>query len=114
MDFGVSEMEIMERFSKLLLGEDMSGCGNGVSTALAISNAITNLCGMSIICLSMEKALLGSKKIYIKKKQRQQKMVTLNNRLLFFCLGPTWTQILLASSTSDNRIYIYKKNLCSY
>ncbi|KAM6550812.1 hypothetical protein CsatB_000620 [Cannabis sativa] len=41
----VSEIEMMkERFSKLLLGEDMSGCGNGVSTALAISNAITNLC----------------------------------------------------------------------
>ncbi|KAK4775942.1 hypothetical protein SAY87_023903 [Trapa incisa] len=41
----VSEMEMMkERLSKLLLGEDMSGCGNGVSTALAISNAITNLC----------------------------------------------------------------------
>lgn len=38
-----------ERFSKLLLGEDMSGCGNGVSTALAISNAITNLCG--ILCI---------------------------------------------------------------
>lgn len=36
-----------ERFSKLLLGEDMSGSGNGVCTALAISNAITNLCGMS-------------------------------------------------------------------
>jgi len=35
-----------ERFAKLLLGEDMSGCGNGVTTALAISNAITNLCGM--------------------------------------------------------------------
>ncbi|RWW81366.1 hypothetical protein BHE74_00010258 [Ensete ventricosum] len=34
-----------ERFSKLLLGEDMSGCGKGVCTALAISNAITNLCG---------------------------------------------------------------------
>lgn len=34
-----------ERFAKLLLGEDMSGCGKGVSTALAISNAITNLCG---------------------------------------------------------------------
>ncbi|KAJ8476686.1 hypothetical protein OPV22_020413 [Ensete ventricosum] len=33
-----------ERFSKLLLGEDMSGCGKGVCTALAISNAITNLC----------------------------------------------------------------------
>ncbi|KAA8516359.1 hypothetical protein F0562_016652 [Nyssa sinensis] len=39
------EVEMMkERFSKLLLGEDMSGCGNGVCTALAISNAITNLC----------------------------------------------------------------------
>lgn len=37
-----------ERFSKLLLGEDMSGSGNGVSTALAISNAITNLCGMCL------------------------------------------------------------------
>jgi len=34
-----------ERFAKLLLGEDMSGCGNGVPTALAISNSITNLCG---------------------------------------------------------------------
>ncbi|CAN0878692.1 Rop guanine nucleotide exchange factor 7 [Linum grandiflorum] len=41
----ISEMEMMkERFSKLLLGEDMSGCGNGVCTALAVSNAITNLC----------------------------------------------------------------------
>ncbi|KAE9618114.1 putative PRONE domain, WD40/YVTN repeat-like-containing domain-containing protein [Lupinus albus] len=41
----VSEVEMMkERFAKLLLGEDMSGCGNGVPTALAISNAITNLC----------------------------------------------------------------------
>ncbi|KAL0316355.1 UNVERIFIED_CONTAM: Rop guanine nucleotide exchange factor 7 [Sesamum radiatum] len=41
----LSESEMMkERFSKLLLGEDMSGCGNGVCTALAISNAITNLC----------------------------------------------------------------------
>lgn len=41
------EIEMMkERFAKLLLGEDMSGCGNGVCTALAISNAITNLCGM--------------------------------------------------------------------
>ncbi|KAK3028595.1 hypothetical protein RJ639_039938 [Escallonia herrerae] len=40
----VPEMELMkERFSKLLLGEDMSGSGKGVCTALAISNAITNL-----------------------------------------------------------------------
>ncbi|XP_057772941.1 rop guanine nucleotide exchange factor 1-like [Salvia miltiorrhiza] len=40
----LSEAELMkERFAKLLLGEDMSGGGKGVSTALAISNAITNL-----------------------------------------------------------------------
>ncbi|KAH6762722.1 ROP guanine nucleotide exchange factor 5 [Perilla frutescens var. hirtella] len=40
-----SEMEMMkERFAKLLLGEDMSGNGKGVCPALAISNAITNLC----------------------------------------------------------------------
>ncbi|KAH7682460.1 PRONE domain-containing protein [Dioscorea alata] len=39
-----SEMELMkERFAKLLLGEDMSGGGKGVSSALALSNAITNL-----------------------------------------------------------------------
>ncbi|KAJ0986046.1 hypothetical protein J5N97_004402 [Dioscorea zingiberensis] len=37
-------MEMMkERFAKLLLGEDMSGSGKGVSSALALSNAITNL-----------------------------------------------------------------------
>ncbi|KZV53410.1 rop guanine nucleotide exchange factor 7-like [Dorcoceras hygrometricum] len=41
----LSELDMMkERLSKLLLGEDMSGCGNGVCTALALSNAITNLC----------------------------------------------------------------------
>ncbi|XP_008785476.1 rop guanine nucleotide exchange factor 7-like [Phoenix dactylifera] len=39
------DIEMMkERFAKLLLGEDMSGSGKGVCTALAISNAITNLC----------------------------------------------------------------------
>ncbi|GAB2217352.1 hypothetical protein Drorol1_Dr00000527 [Drosera rotundifolia] len=38
------EVEMMkERFSKLLLGEDMSGSGKGVCTAVSISNAITNL-----------------------------------------------------------------------
>lgn len=43
-DTDFSEVEMMkERFSKLLLGEDMSGGGKGVCTALAISNAITNL-----------------------------------------------------------------------
>lgn len=42
----LAELELMkERFAKLLLGEDMSGSGKGVCTALAISNAITNLCG---------------------------------------------------------------------
>ena len=40
----VTEKEQMkERFAKLLLGEDMSGGGEGVSSALALSNAITNL-----------------------------------------------------------------------
>ncbi|KAH9619599.1 hypothetical protein KSS87_012002 [Heliosperma pusillum] len=40
----LSEVEMMkERFAKLLLGEDMSGGGRGVCSALAISNAITNL-----------------------------------------------------------------------
>ncbi|KAJ6986310.1 rop guanine nucleotide exchange factor 7-like [Populus alba x Populus x berolinensis] len=40
----LAEVEMMkERFAKLLLGEDMSGGGKGVCTALAISNAITNL-----------------------------------------------------------------------
>ncbi|XP_020585742.1 rho guanine nucleotide exchange factor 8-like [Phalaenopsis equestris] len=38
-----SDVELMkERFAKLLLGEDMSGGGKGVSSALALSNAITN------------------------------------------------------------------------
>ncbi|BAT83618.1 hypothetical protein VIGAN_04079200 [Vigna angularis var. angularis] len=39
-----AELELMkERFAKLLLGEDMSGSGKGVCTAVTISNAITNL-----------------------------------------------------------------------
>ncbi|XP_073102223.1 rop guanine nucleotide exchange factor 14 isoform X2 [Elaeis guineensis] len=40
----VSDVVAMkERFAKLLLGEDMSGGAQGISTALALSNAITNL-----------------------------------------------------------------------
>ncbi|KVI05160.1 Plant specific Rop nucleotide exchanger, PRONE [Cynara cardunculus var. scolymus] len=40
----LTEAQLMkDRFSKLLLGEDMSGRGNGVCTALAISNTITRL-----------------------------------------------------------------------
>lgn len=47
--WSVSDLEMMkERFAKLLLGEDMSGGGKGVSSALALSNAITNLAGMYI------------------------------------------------------------------
>lgn len=42
-----------ERFAKLLLGEDMSGGGKGVCTALAISNAITNLSGLFLPYLSI-------------------------------------------------------------
>jgi hypothetical protein len=50
------EMEMMkERFSKLLLGEDMSGSGKGVCTALAISNAVTNLCGTYVTCARVTK-----------------------------------------------------------
>ncbi|GJT97501.1 Rop guanine nucleotide exchange factor 3-like protein, partial [Tanacetum coccineum] len=38
------EIEMMkDRFSKLLLGENMSGSGKGVSTTVTVSNAITNL-----------------------------------------------------------------------
>ncbi|CAN1177611.1 Rho guanine nucleotide exchange factor 8 [Linum perenne] len=41
---GHSDLDLMkEKFAKLLLGEDMSGGGKGVSSALALSNAITNL-----------------------------------------------------------------------
>ncbi|XP_074571049.1 rho guanine nucleotide exchange factor 8-like [Curcuma longa] len=39
-----SEIELLkDRYAKLLLGEDMSGCGKGVPSSLALSNAITNL-----------------------------------------------------------------------
>lgn len=46
----LGELEMMkEKFAKLLLGEDMSGGGKGVSTAVTISNAITNLYGNSFM-----------------------------------------------------------------
>lgn len=54
----VTEVEqIRERFAKLLLGEDMSGRGTGVSSALALSNAITNLAGIFMVVevVSIEK-----------------------------------------------------------
>jgi hypothetical protein len=41
-----ADMDLMkEKFAKLLLGEDMSGSGKGVPSALALSNAVTNLAG---------------------------------------------------------------------
>lgn len=53
------EVELMkERFAKLLLGEDMSGGGKGVCTALAISNAITNLAGINFIFFVFKIALI--------------------------------------------------------
>lgn len=56
-----TEMNMMkERFSKLLLGEDMSGSGKGVCTALVISNAITNLCGMSLSEFMLRFIVFGS------------------------------------------------------
>lgn len=49
-DNQVSDFETMkERFSKLLLGEDITGGCKGVSTALALSNAITNLAGNLVL-----------------------------------------------------------------
>ena len=54
VNFGVLEMELMkDRFAKLLLGEDMSGGGKGVSSALALSNAITNLAGIYTYNMSL-------------------------------------------------------------
>lgn len=44
--------QMKEKFSKLLLGEDMSGGGKGVSSALALSNAITNLAGNTFFPIS--------------------------------------------------------------
>lgn len=42
------DVELMkEKFAKLLLGGDTTGGKNGLNTALALSNAILNLAGMS-------------------------------------------------------------------
>lgn len=42
-----------ERFAKLLLGEDMSGSGKGVCTAVTVSNSITNLYGSFVFLISL-------------------------------------------------------------
>ena len=50
-----AEMDLMkEKFAKLLLGEDMSGSGKGVPSALALSNAVTNLAGDSCRIRSLQ------------------------------------------------------------
>ena len=47
-----SDVETMkEKFAKLLLGEDITGGHSGLSTALALSNAITNLAGIMYLLL---------------------------------------------------------------
>ncbi|MFS7901430.1 putative PRONE domain, Rop guanine nucleotide exchange factor [Helianthus anomalus] len=58
-----------ERFSKLLLGEDTPGCGNGVCTTLAISNAFTNLCA------TLFGQIWRLEPLYPKKKSRWQREI---------------------------------------
>ncbi|PSS20867.1 Rho guanine nucleotide exchange factor like [Actinidia chinensis var. chinensis] len=59
MDRQPSDMDLMkERFAKLLLGEDMSGGGKGVSSALALSNAITNLADVILYVLFLTSYVL--------------------------------------------------------
>lgn len=46
-----TDVEAMkEKFAKLLLGEDITGGYKGLTTALALSNAITNLAGLLHVC----------------------------------------------------------------
>ncbi|KAM3266559.1 hypothetical protein P3L10_003553 [Capsicum annuum] len=47
-----------ERFAKLLLGEDVTGESKGVSTALALSNAITYLAGNTDLCKYLVEELM--------------------------------------------------------
>lgn len=45
-----SDVDTMkEKFAKLLLGEDVTGGRKGISSALALSNAITNLAGIAVL-----------------------------------------------------------------
>ncbi|KAL4563937.1 hypothetical protein LXL04_027986 [Taraxacum kok-saghyz] len=67
---GRADVEQMrEKFTKLLLGEDMSGGGKGVASALALSNAITNLAGTSVFG---EQHKLGPMKEDSKKRWRKE------------------------------------------
>lgn len=65
----LSEIDMMkERFAKLLLGEDMSGGGKGVSSALALSNAITNLAASIFTELSRLEPLSPERKTMWKRE----------------------------------------------
>jgi len=87
-----SDMEQMrERFAKLLLGEDMSGGGKGVSSALALSNAFTNLAGKLTFCLfsisySGETIGHGTKKEFL------IVVILLKLQLLFMGSKNAWNQ----------------------
>ena len=77
--FFYTELETMkERFAKLLLGEDMSGSGKGVCTAVTISNAITNLYG------NLRLSQSESHSLYIYMFLSQKNLNSSSNLLFFF------------------------------
>ncbi|MFS8005415.1 putative PRONE domain, Rop guanine nucleotide exchange factor [Helianthus anomalus] len=76
-----------QRFAKLLLGEDMSGSDNGVSTVITVSNAITNLYGthflsdVLMIC-TLRRAITYACSLNSEKKMMWKREM---NCLLSFC-----------------------------
>ncbi|KAF8703874.1 hypothetical protein HU200_031971 [Digitaria exilis] len=104
-----SEMEMMkERFSKLLLGEDMSGSGKGVCTALAISNAITNLCATIFGQLWRLEPLLPEKKAMWRREMDW--LLCVSDHIVE--LVPTWqtfpdgTRVEIMTSRPRSDLYI--------
>ncbi|CAN6337427.1 unnamed protein product [Urochloa humidicola] len=104
-----SEMEMMkERFSKLLLGEDMSGSGKGVCTALAISNAITNLCATIFGQLWRLEPLLPEKKAMWRREMNW--LLCVSDHIVE--LVPTWqtfpdgTRLEIMTSRPRSDLYI--------
>ncbi|KAL7083046.1 hypothetical protein ACP275_14G138500 [Erythranthe tilingii] len=76
-----SDMELMkEKFAKLLLREDMSGGGKGVSSALALSNAITNLADLLLVAaILMEFAAQSSRGINNDIPEHSEKLSPIKN-----------------------------------
>lgn len=61
-----SDVEMMkEKFAKLLLGEDTTGGKNGLSTALALSNAISSLAGTHHGLFALPRNLHGYKAVFV-------------------------------------------------